>query len=339
MMRPMIRISRRGRRGITAVASLAAVLVFGSVAVARDQSGQRPADGTPMVAVDLGDFAGCGIRPTGRLVCWANDPGDLGSYLPRSLVEPPTGPFAAVSTGGDSSACGIQKNGRLTCWGADPAGLLAPPTGRFTALGVGWSSACAIRTDQRIVCWGLPSVMAPDGTFVVLAAGQDVYCAIRTDGSAVCWGDPENLPFAGGYVTPGGTFTGVGVTAFFRPCGIRPDASLECWGDMPTNAPDGRYAQADTNYGLLVDGTVVSWPESGSETGPPSGRFSSISGQCGIRVDDTLDCWGLPMPATDTLPFALDNEPLRWTDLLLAVSAGLLGAIAVLRRPRDPARL
>jgi len=321
-------------RGVPMFAVLAVLLLSGPAAVAGKPEGRWPPDGTPLVAVDGGDFAYCGIRPDGRLVCWARDPGDLDVNIPRSLVRPPDGTFRAVSVGGDSTACAIRTNGRVACWGDNPDGMRNPPSGRFAAIGAGWSSACGIRVDRTVTCWGVPSVKPPAGAFTTLAVGQDVYCAVRVDGTAACWGVPGVAALAGGYQVPSGAFTGVGITFLFRPCGIRPDATLECWGDnMPGLPPDGRYSQADNDFGLLVDGTVVAWPQD-LETRPPGGRFRAISESCGIRTDETLDCWDTVMPGTDAEPVPGESPP---PPGLPPTVAGLAGAIAILWRLRRPA--
>src|SRR5688572_22037834 len=200
---------RRLQRSVTTLVLLALMLVAVPVVTGGEPNAERPPDGTHLVAVEGGGQAYCGIRPNGRLVCWARFPDEVGINYPASLVRPPDGSFTAVSVGEDSTACGIRTDRRALCWGADYGGMASPPKGRYIAIGTGMSSACAIRADRTIVCWGMSSVVPPAGTFTTLGTGQDVYCAIRTDETVACWGDPVNAPYAGGFTAPDGAFSGI----------------------------------------------------------------------------------------------------------------------------------
>jgi hypothetical protein len=60
----------------------------------------------------------CGVRPSGSVECWGDDP-----------VAAPGGTFKEVALSPTQySACGISSTGNVSCWGPDAATLGAPPS-------------------------------------------------------------------------------------------------------------------------------------------------------------------------------------------------------------------
>jgi Regulator of chromosome condensation (RCC1) repeat len=136
-------------------------------------------------------FFGCGVRTSGRAVCWGDDM--------AGETHAPRGTFTQVSAGGNFSlgyACGIRTNKTVTCWGDDHDGIRQAPSGSFTQVAAGSDPfsdyACAIRVDATVTCWGAPSGpflgqtagAPPQGAYSQVLAGN-MPCALQRKGSLV----------------------------------------------------------------------------------------------------------------------------------------------------------
>ncbi|MXZ29909.1 MAG: hypothetical protein F4Z22_03545, partial [Acidimicrobiia bacterium] len=159
-------------------------------------SGNASPPAGSFVAVSVGDFRGCGLRPEGTIACWGG--------LSDNEFAPPAGEFAAVSLGG-SDACSLRRDGTAACWGLHSS-QTDPPPGAFTAIATGDKRACGLRPDAAVECWGRGRhYPPPGGSFTAVSAGLDHSCGIRADAAIACWGDNER----GQTDAPAGAFTAI----------------------------------------------------------------------------------------------------------------------------------
>lgn len=110
----------------------------------------------------------CGIRASGRLVCWGLNI-DLSG-------DPPLGRFSAVASG-PYGVCGIRVGGSLSCWGVEKL----VPRGRFLSVGAG---ECGIEAGGWVVCWASVGneleTHTESGRFVQIGGGEvDSDCGVR----------------------------------------------------------------------------------------------------------------------------------------------------------------
>jgi alpha-tubulin suppressor-like RCC1 family protein len=212
------------------------------------------------VATGSGPYA-CAIRIDGKLLCW----GSTGEA--KAPAGPSTDSYLQVS-GGALDTCALRSDGQVECWGENASGILAPPSGTFNTMCLGFNYGCAIRADESLVCWGASgtaAATAPAGSYKQVSCGMWQACAIAPDDQITCWGSTS----AG--TPPRGTFKSVSVmdsdtSLVGVACGIRTDDRVVCWGD-------------------LVSENIAA--------GPSLDRFLSLnSAKCGIRSDQRVLCWG-----------------------------------------------
>lgn len=166
----------------------------------------HPVPSGAFTAISAGQGNGCGLRPSGEVVCWdASFKTSIGEH-PR-----PLGPFTAV-TSGNHFACGLRPNGEISCWGEFSAMYqgaytewefdgffeqfeLPLPSGPVTEISANKRYLCGLHPDGDVSCWGaVPERVAaqmPSGPFTTISAGDEHVCGLRSDGQAVCWGSDE----------------------------------------------------------------------------------------------------------------------------------------------------
>jgi Regulator of chromosome condensation (RCC1) repeat len=207
----------------------------------------------PFLKVALG-ACGCGLAPSGALVCW-----DCGGF-------PMAGMFQDVGVG-EGAACARHDDGSIVCWAAS----YVPPPNTYLSLSMGAYYACAIEPAARAaVCWDPRAATGPagqatttQGPFQQVAAARFAACGIRMDATVACWGlglvpDMET--------PPGGQFQEISM-GDYHGCGLRADGSAVCWGRDTfgeTIPPVGaRFLHISAGVydtcGVLVDGTIVCW--------------------------------------------------------------------------------
>ena len=138
--------------------------------------------GGALIALTVADRAACGLRSSGRGVCW----GSLIGGLPAEEI--PNGRFIDVEIS-SARACVLRATGRAACF-SDSTQSVPPPRRTFTSLAVAYSHTCGLRPSQEIICWGDDSFGEfdpPSGTYSELAGGNAGSCA-RDPGVIACWG-------------------------------------------------------------------------------------------------------------------------------------------------------
>jgi Regulator of chromosome condensation (RCC1) repeat len=278
-----------------ALAHSAAVRVHASVSRA----------GSSFTQVATGDDYDCGLKTTGRVVCW----GYLPAGLPNAVagLPGPSGSFSQISVGA-FTGCGVHPDGSVACWGDGPVHpVLASPTGSFRQISVGGGGssggtvppaafynhpfACGITLRFSIFCWGdstFGQAQPPPGRFSQVSAGQTAACAVAMNSNVACWGQGAHKsmkPPTGKFtqVTLGDTQAAsfdfqVGFSGSYA-CAVTVLHAVTCWGGEKGYRP---YARA------------------------PSGSFSSISAgdtaTCGVNTASKIVCWGYFPPGVSPLP-------------------------------------
>lgn len=256
------------------------------------------------IDVSTGRTVACGVRGSGLVSCWGEDPYGYG------LLSPPAGAFAAVvADDAGSAACGLRVDGTLECWGN--LTYASPPSGTFTAIS-GGMDFCALGTDQSVQCWGPYSDVAgrePPGPQASIASAAYAAVALNADGLATSWGNP----LYGTIDLPNTDYTAVSAGAYWI-CGLRADGSADCVGeDLPValyvaseddeETYPGPYAAVvpgDSQITFLDDSgtaTLLAVSNAGEAELIPTGErwlvieYGYFYG-CGIAVDGALWCWG-----------------------------------------------
>lgn len=140
----------------------------------------RPADGTKIRELVVGDGRSCALYINGTVVCWGASERSTMAAVPE---DPAPRRIAGVTDAvalivGDEHGCVLDGAGRVTCWGycdrackagqgatlyAEPT-LLADVPPLTTMVGDGYGdTACGVGSeDDRLHCWG---VMAASATW------------------------------------------------------------------------------------------------------------------------------------------------------------------------------
>jgi len=148
------------------------------------------------VGTSYGADFGCGVRPSGRLVCWGDDTGPYGGS--EGVTDPPTGKFKVVRAGG-YNACGVRQDGDAVCWGQNYFGGPAQPlSGQFVDIQPGGihGPLCGLRPSHRISCVGDDQGPVPwtHGRYKEISVGwgddeePGDLCAVHENGDLQCWG-------------------------------------------------------------------------------------------------------------------------------------------------------
>ncbi len=122
--------------------------------------------------IQVGLFAGCGLRTDGQTLCWGNSRfGTLG----QGTTVGSSGPV--VVTGGHTyqqtdvgvgHVCGILSDGTAHCWGHNRNGQL----------GIG----------STIFSTGTPTAVAGTDKWAFLSTSWYSMCGVTTTGTGKCWG-------------------------------------------------------------------------------------------------------------------------------------------------------
>jgi alpha-tubulin suppressor-like RCC1 family protein len=273
--------------------------------------------------IAVGNAHACGLRPTGEVRCWGNNPnGQLGdgTTLDRYTPVVVSGLSGATKiTAGDSHSCALINDGTIKCWGLNSSGQLGDGTvtqrltpvavsGISTAIAVsaGRLHTCALLADSSVRCWGTNgngqlgdnsviqrnTSVAVSGltTATAISAGYAHTCARLSDGTAKCWGLNGNGQLGDNTTTQ--RLTPVAVSGLAGAVGI-------------TASSQGTYTCA-----LLANGTASCWGLNGNNQlgdGTATQRLTpvAVSGlttaveltagdlhTCARLGDGSMKCWG-----------------------------------------------
>jgi alpha-tubulin suppressor-like RCC1 family protein len=202
------------------------------------------------LAVSAGNRHSCALLDDGSVRCWGanesgqlglgdtehrgDDPGELGTELPRVLLGPAT---AVAVDAGDEHTCVLLADGQVSCFGANLLGELG--TGDMVNHG-----SRPLGADTA-----LPRVPLPaNDRAVAISAGANHSCAVLRDGGLVCWGfnragqlgvgdpisrgqRPEGRAAKLERVDLGAERTALAVSAgASHTCALLSERSVACWG-------------------------------------------------------------------------------------------------------------
>ena len=196
------------------------------------------------------------------MVCW----GSRGWFAnSQGETDAPSSYFTAVSAG-LAHSCGLRGSRELECWGWQGNAQQYTPTGRFSAVSLGWQS-CGLRESGELVCWVDPyfddpsKTYAPSGRFSAISVGGSSSCALRETGELECWGENGH----GQTDAPPGRFGAVSAGGL-HACGLRESGEVECWGyefDGQAQPPAGKHRAISAGgyhaCALSEAGVVTCW--------------------------------------------------------------------------------
>jgi len=272
------------------------------------------------VKISSGRSYSCGLKPSGKLMCWGqNIYGQLGlgDNLPRyapTEVDPGT-TYTSISSG-DYHTCGLTSDSDLKCWGFNGYGAIGDGTKvnklvptlvdtGVRTVSVGATHTCSITNDFSLKCWGFNSIgQVGDNTNVdrtspteidigvdysIVSVGSGSSCGVTLAGSLKCWGSNFSGQFGNGLwntnsATP--VLINTGSTYKFlsvggsHTCGITTTDALHCWGA--------------NSYYQLGDGTNSSrfTPAVINSGTSYSSVDASNEHTCAITSAGVLKCWG-----------------------------------------------
>jgi hypothetical protein len=166
----------------------------------------------------------CGLRATGRVLCWGADPGGHGrNFTPVTVPGAP--PIRSLGT---SAPCGLDADGRAWCWAPGSVAARvrdsarARPVGgalRFRDIG----NACGTTSAGALYCWNNRTV---DTTVFDPGGVVNPRCVLSYNRfgpiTAPCTPEPLRLS------TPGAMT--LRVADRMRSCGIDAAGGAVCWG-------------------------------------------------------------------------------------------------------------
>lgn len=256
----------------------------------------------PIVDLAPGNGHTCGLRQSGKVVCWGrNNEGQLGvepasdlacdeSARCRTGIDVPGVANVTHVSAGKGFTCARSNDGIVKCWGNNAMGTLGlgskNPTTRFSPevvpalpggaldVSVGLGAACArvmnaATSKVDVYCWGYNgrglSTAAPSDTVFGPTVLPDL-----TNAKAVVHSVQEE-----------------------HVCAIREDDTVVCWGKSDSGSLG--HAKGTMNDISCVGGIVCN-PKP-SQVGDASFTVKEISvsngGGCArMLADNTLRCWG-----------------------------------------------
>lgn len=250
----------------------------------------------------------------GHVACWGDngdgqlgfgdtenrgdDPGEMGSDLPRVDLGQANGPrFAVAVTAGADHTCALLDTRRVTCWGANADGQLG--LGHTANRGDGPGE---MGTALTLVALGTGRTVA------VIAGGAAHTCALLDDGTVKCWGanasgqlgqgdtdhrgdGPGEMGDALDAVDLGTGRTATGITAGGdTSCALLDDGTVKCWGEGGVGQL-GSGATDDLGDGPGEMGDSLLAVDLGSGR---SARAVTAGADhtCARRDDGSVVCWG-----------------------------------------------
>ncbi|MDY0005169.1 MAG: hypothetical protein RBU30_27970 [Polyangia bacterium] len=231
-----------------------------------------PDDCARWAAVTGGGRHTCGLRATGKLLCWGdNNQSQLGTppppwnaMAPIALAAPDS---IALPEAGYQHGCAITSDGLLHCWGDNYQGQL----------GQGATSSPE------------PPLQVPGLSGVALAAGGGYHtCAAGFSGPASCWGLNSSGQLGDGSRLARYTPTPVpGLVSILEldagsahTCAIAAPSGAWCWG-QGGQGQHGLGTWQDALEPAAVPGMV-------DAVHIAAGQYHT----CAARSDGTMACWG-----------------------------------------------
>lgn len=228
--------------------------------------------GHAFVDIAVGYFHACGLKASGEVYCWGDNPsGQLG--IGHNSEEPFPSPqrvstsraFRSVDAG-DKHSCGLDTDGVAFCWGNNIHGQIGDGT-------------MGIRERRPS-----PTLVDTDLVFETLALGASHTCGLTPEGAAYCWGSGFAGSLGAGYETGDRPLPlPVAGEHSFRHlsarCGITTAGETYCWGwnnylqlgvDTINHAVSPVRPALDPGYTAVVAGGALT---------------------CGLQ-DERAQCWG-----------------------------------------------
>ncbi len=250
--------------------------------------------GDPWIDIDAGAVHTCGVRASGRGLCWGDNA--------DGQIDVPPGDYRMITAGGAHS-CGLHTDGTIECWGSNSRGQCDVPTDPLTFLFVdaGAEHTCAIAPDTSVVCWGNDDQQQADtvglgGDYQSLAIGAFHGCGLKSGGALVCWGDDQYGQISTQPERADQIASGAG-----NSCGVLA-GELACWGaPMADDPPEETFAAVamfdDHACAILDDGLIECWGDNAfGQIDAVIGAYVDVAvgayHSCGILASGDLLCWG-----------------------------------------------
>lgn len=264
----------------------------------------------PFVQLAAGHRNSCGVRSSGKLLCWGENSsgwiraltGDVASPSPMYAPAERILDSRSIAVGGEH-VCLVTASGEVYCSGSNTEGQVGDGTAIGTTstspsrvgtiadaaqISTGRVHTCVVHATGAVSCWGrngsgelgdgttvgssapVPAAGVSDAVQVEVALGAT--CARRSGGEITCWGGAPAV------VSPPNDATDFCLGSS-HVCVVRAGGGIVCWGD---NAA-----------GQLGNGTNVA----SSTPVAVSGITDAVSVGCGaatcaLRADGVVSCWG-----------------------------------------------
>lgn len=272
--------------------------------------------GVTYTRVSAGQDHSLGLRSDGVLAAWGSN--SNGQATPPAL---PPGLTYTGAAAGHLHSLALRSDGSVVAFGSNAAGesTVPPFPAGSTAVRVfaGRNASAVLLSNGSILQWGMNTVgqtnvpaLPPGMTYVDLALGGFHSAALRSDGRLISWGYDAFQQVSDTPGLPNGAYAQV-------ECGLNhslvrlANGSLQYWGantlwqrNVPPPPAGRSYLQVvsaglwhtPSTYGLLDDGTVVSWGAAVPPTPLPAGvTYTQLAGSdyiaAGLRSDGSVSVW------------------------------------------------
>ena len=294
---------------------------------------RRATNGQHLVDVAAGEYAVCGLTPSGLPLCFVD-----------TTLTPRGAPTSTRIDVGGTFLCGLTATASIWCTGVGSSGQLGSGvdtsytrdaqtvTGghTFASVSTGEDHVCALAAGGTAYCWGsngagmlgsddstlthraVPVLVAGNLTFVQVSAGAAHSCGVTTSGDGYCWGNNSHGELGTGDSVARRAPAPVSVTLHFlaisaginHTCGIANGGAAYCWGATGTlgNGPDGSPTPVTVSGGLTFSSI-----QAGHGANPGS------EATCGGTTNGVY-CWGLGVTGVGGLsqsltPIRVEGQP------------------------------